>query len=150
MCLDACISLRVHEIMYTYSSSLQRHHMCYPFNHSYSLITKHYVFSVQIYRQRIPYLSSPSNPSRNPCVYTQKIQRDRDTPPPSSLQVCRDFVRGRCTRDSSDCRYAHTHPSTTDHNLVTVQPYPSYPSVYYVLYYILMHESTNLPHFVHA
>lgn len=37
-----------------------------------------------------------------------------------ALEVCRDFVRGRCARDASECRYAHTQPTSGDTSLVTV------------------------------
>ncbi|GJP29920.1 hypothetical protein CLOM_g20479 [Closterium sp. NIES-68] len=37
-----------------------------------------------------------------------------------ALEVCRDFLKGRCSRDASACRYAHTNPNAGDGNLVTV------------------------------
>lgn len=37
-----------------------------------------------------------------------------------ALEVCRDFLKGRCTRDSSACRYAHTQPSEGEGSRVTV------------------------------
>ncbi|CAI5490924.1 unnamed protein product [Closterium sp. Naga37s-1] len=37
-----------------------------------------------------------------------------------ALEVCRDFLKGRCSREASVCRYAHTNPNAGDGNLVTV------------------------------
>ncbi|KAH9308075.1 hypothetical protein KI387_035986, partial [Taxus chinensis] len=37
-----------------------------------------------------------------------------------SLEVCRDYVRGRCSREADECRYAHHAPTAGQGDYVTV------------------------------
>ncbi|BBN14994.1 muscleblind [Marchantia polymorpha subsp. ruderalis] len=37
-----------------------------------------------------------------------------------SIEVCRDYVRGRCSRDAEDCRFAHHNPTGGDGEYVIV------------------------------
>eukprot|EP00271_Cylindrocystis_brebissonii_P022812 TRINITY_DN8931_c0_g3_i1.p1 TRINITY_DN8931_c0_g3~~TRINITY_DN8931_c0_g3_i1.p1 ORF type:complete len:397 (+),score=51.71 TRINITY_DN8931_c0_g3_i1:488-1678(+) len=51
--------------------------------------------------------------------------RDQLAPPARAvnrpaLEVCRDFIRGKCTREERECRFAHSQPSGGDTSLVTV------------------------------
>ncbi|OAE30168.1 hypothetical protein AXG93_4295s1230 [Marchantia polymorpha subsp. ruderalis] len=42
-----------------------------------------------------------------------------------SIEVCRDYVRGRCSRDAEDCRFAHHNPTGGDGEYVIISVGPT-------------------------
>ncbi|KAJ7518346.1 hypothetical protein O6H91_21G065000 [Diphasiastrum complanatum] len=59
-------------------------------------------------------------PARLPPPLPVVVPSSLKTTARPSIEVCRDFVRGRCNRDAEDCRYAHHTPSAGDGDYVIV------------------------------